>query len=1092
MRMTWCSAKRTAGVVTAVAAFVVAAPARAGETLWYDEPATSWEQQALPIGNGAMGAAIFGGVGSERVQFNEKTLWTGGPGSAGGYTFGNWEQPRPKAIEDVQRTLEEQLQMDPPEVAQALGQPKRGFGAYQTFGDLTLQIENEPGAVQGYRRELDIAGALARVSYSSGGVRYTREYFASRPGGAIVMRLSADRPGKVGFTASVSVPDNRSRTVMARDGRITVAGALQDNGLRYESQLQVTSHGGSRTDGGDGSVTVAGADSAVLVLAAGTNYSDRYPDYRGAEPHRRVSAAVDRAARKRYARLLEAHERDHAKLFGRVRLDIGQAMPDVTTDELLRSYRGGASAADRALEALYFQYGRYLLIASSRPGSLPANLQGVWNESTSPPWSADYHVNINLQMNYWPAEVTNLSETTDPLFDYIDSLRAPGRVTAREMFGNRGWVVHNETTPYGFTGVHDWATSFWFPESGAWLAQHLYEHYRFTRDERFLRKRAYPVMKELAQFWLDELIVDRRDGRLVVSPSYSPEHGPFSAGAAMSQQIVWDLFTNVAEAAGELRGERAFRREVRDALARLDPGTRVGSWGQLQEWKEDWDDPADDHRHVSHLFGLHPGRQFSPLTTPELAEAAAVTLRGRGDGGTGWSKAWKINFWARLLDGDHAHKMLSEQLKTSTLPNLWDTHPPFQIDGNFGATAGVAEMLVQSHTGELQVLPALPSAWPEGSVSGLRARGDVTVDVRWSGGTADEIELRSGRSGRIAVRSDLFAGPFRLVDARTRRAVKHKRDGDLVTFRAERNRRYVATAKVNVAIDAPDAVEPGAEVPVDVTVSAAGELALDLPDGWSARPAGVSVQPGTHRFIMTAGSDDDGWAPVRAVLTGDGWRAEAVRRVQVTIPPPCPVPAAEEPLVAWDPVSGEVVDDASSYGRDATIEGGATYAGSALALGGSQFLRTAPTSLGFLPEATFAAEVKVTTAGSYRRLFDFQPVGDPGTDGVLVDLTPSNQVRLIGSGAGVTTSATVPTGRFVDLVVTMADDGEIVVYVDGQRAGGASVPDGGIVGCATRELRFAANQNGSERLTGEVDRIAIFARALPEADVGRWQSLAFD
>ena len=326
------------------------------------------------------------------------------------------------------------------------------------------------------------------------------------------------------------------------------------------------------------------------------------------------------------------------------------------------------------------------------------------------------------------------------------------------------------------------------------------------------------------------------------------------------------------------------------------------------------------------------------------------------------------------------------------------------------------------------MLPALPSAWPEGSVSGLRARGDVTVDVRWSGGTADEIGLRSGRSGRIAVRSDLFAGPFRLVDARTRRAVKHKRDGDLVTFRAERNRRYVATAKVNVAIDAPDAVEPGAEVPVDVTVSAAGELALDLPDGWSARPAGVSVQPGTYRFIMTAGSDDDGWAPVRAVLTGDGWRAEAVRRVQVTIPPPCPVPAAEEPLVAWDPVSGDVIDDASSYGRDATVQGGATYAGSALALGGSQFLRTAPTSLGFLPEATFAAEVKVTTAGSYRRLFDFQPVGDPGTDGVLVDLTPSNQVRFIGSGAGVTTSATVPTGRFVDLVVTMADDGEIAVY----------------------------------------------------------------
>jgi alpha-L-fucosidase 2 len=1087
-------------VLAAALAVALAAPASA-DVLWYDEPATSWETQSLPIGNGAMGASIFGGVERERVQFNEKTLWTGGPGSRAGYNFGNWESPRPGAIEQVQGRLNAEGEMDPAEVARILGHPKKGFGAYQTFGDVLLDVEGASGEVTDYRRSLDIAQGIARVSYRAGGVKYTREYFASRPDGVIVMRLSADRPGKVGFTAGFSVPDNRSRTVVAKQGRITLAGALHDNGLRYEAQLQVERDGGSLADGEDGTVTVSGADSAVLVLGAGTDYDDRYPDYRRSDPHRRVSRAVDRAAARSYWRLFAAHVRDHDELFERVQLDIGQSLPDVPTDELLRAYRGGASAADRALEALFFQYGRYLLIASSRPGSLPANLQGVWNDSVSPPWSADYHVNINLQMNYWPAEVTNLSETTGPLWDYIDSMRPPGRVTAREMFGNRGWVVHNETNPYGFTGTHDWATSFWFPESGAWLAQHLFEHYRFTQDERFLRARAYPVMRELAQFWLDELVVDPRDGKLVVSPSYSPEQGPFSAGAAMSQQIVWDLFTNVLEAGSVLGGDRAFRSDVESALERLDPGTRIGSWGQLQEWKEDWDDPENEHRHVSHLFGLHPGRQFSPLTSPELAAAAAVSLRARGDGGTGWSKAWKINFWARLLDGDHAHKMLVEQLRTSTLPNLWDTHPPFQIDGNFGATAGVAEMLVQSHNDEIHVLPALPSAWSSGSVSGLRARGDVTVDARWSGGTADEITLEAGRTGRVAVRSDLFGGRFRLVDSRGR-SVRLDRSGEQVSFVARRGRRYVARSLVDVTVAAPESVDEGESFPVSVTVDAgsslpAARLALSLPDGWTASPESVDVGGSrTYSFTVTAGSDDDGWAPLAAVLSGDGWSASGRTRVQVRLPPPCPIPDSSAPLVAWDPLSGSSIDDASPHGRDATVQGEAVYAadgptGSALTLGGTPFLRTAPTRLGFLPAATFAAEVKVTSSGSYRRLFDFQPVGDPGTDGVLIDLTPSNQVRFIGSGQNVTTSATVPTGRFVDLVVRMGDDGAISVFVDGALAGGAQVPDGGIVGCAIRELRFAANQHGTERLTGAVDRIAIFPRALPDADVGRWPALAF-
>ncbi|ROP36060.1 glycoside hydrolase family 95 protein [Saccharothrix texasensis] len=761
--------------------------------LWYDEPATDWETESLPIGNGALGGGVFGAVAEERIQLNEKTLWTGGPGSAEGYDFGNRPGPRPDAVREVQELVERDHRVAPGTVAAVLGRPRRGFGAYQPFGELVLALTDPPAGVTGYRRDLDLSRAVASVSYEADGVRHTREYFASAADGVLVARLRADRPGRIGFTASITAPDNRSRRFTAAGGRATFTGALHDNGLRFESQLQLLNEGGTRTDNADGSLTAADADSVVLVFAAGTDYAGHYPTYRGPDPHDRVQRTVDAASAKGWDRLLDAHLRDYRALFDRVRLDLGRAPLDVPTDELLRGYATAPAPARRALEALYFQYGRYLLIASSRPGSLPANLQGVWNDSVAPPWSGDYHVNINLQMNYWPAETTNLAETTGPLFDFVDGLREPGAVTARQTHGARGWVVHNETNPFGFTGVHDWPTAFWFPEAGAWLARHHHEHYLFTGDRGFLRERAYPVLKGLARFWLDALRVDPRDGRLVVTPSYSPEHGDFSAGAAMSQQIVRQLFADVVRAADDV-GDTAFGAEVRRALDRLDPGTRIGSWGQLREWKEDWDDPADTHRHVSHLFALFPGDGISPSGTPELAAAARTSLTARGDGGTGWSKAWKINFWARLHDGDHAHRMLAEQLTGSTTANLWDTHPPFQVDGNFGATAGVAEMLLQSHDGVVHVLPALPGEWRDGSCTGLRARGDVTVDVRWSDGRAREIALTTGQDGPVTARSSLFGGGGRLVDARTGQGVPARIDGESLTFTARAGRRYVATA----------------------------------------------------------------------------------------------------------------------------------------------------------------------------------------------------------------------------------------------------------------------------------------------------------
>ncbi len=726
--------------------------------LWYNQPAKHWIE-ALPIGNGRLGAMVYGDPYKETIQLNENMVWAGQPNR-------NDNPEAKETLPEVRKLIFEGKYKEAQDLVNQKFISKTSHGMpFQTVGNLKLVFPGHEN-FSNYYRELDIDNATTSTHYSLNGVKYSSTVFASFPDQVIIARMLADKPGSISFSATMDRP---SMAVVTSNGSdelilkgITSDFESVDGKVQFEAKVKIVTIGGTLT-ATDISLNIINADTATIYISVASNFKN-YNNI-SANADERSDRYLQNALNKKYNQLLEDHIVDYQKYFKRVTLDLGVTDSIKNpTDKCLEQF---ASGNDLQLVTLYFQFGRYLLISSSRPGGQPANLQGIWNDQLFPPWDSKYTVNINTEMNYWPSEITNLTEMNEPLTRMVRELSQTGKQTAKDMYGARGWVLHHNTDIWRINGPVDGA--FWgmWPMGGAWLSQHLFYKYLFNGDKEYL-KSVYPILKEAALFYLDFLVEEPEHQWLVVCPSISPENAPsvhpessISAGTTMDNQLVFDLFSITKKTAEILNIDHELVKETEETMKRLPP-MQVGNWGQLQEWMYDWDNPNDKHRHVSHLYGLYPSNQISPYQTPELFSAARTSLIARGDESTGWSMGWKVNLWARLQDGNHAFKLITDQLKPApktgwgpsggTYPNLFDAHPPFQIDGNFGCTSGIAEMLLQSHDGAIHFLPALPDNWKTGKISGLRTNGGFEVSLSWENGEIQKIVIKSNLGGNCRIR----------------------------------------------------------------------------------------------------------------------------------------------------------------------------------------------------------------------------------------------------------------------------------------------------------------------------------------------------